>query len=411
MACRLMSGFVDSLKSGHWRPSGAPAIRRMIDALDQSDHELRLVFSRGLATGVERQEIAGLANRRISLAGLTTPVDILIPHVAGPRRIAQYIQEFARAWALWREARRFRPDLIYVDRSNVVSGAVLARLTQTPVFLRVLGVPPDLHAMLDSKRFGARLLRWAYRAPFAFVCCSRDGSAGESWMARALDPNVPREIILNGVERPATSEVPAKTSVQLPEGRMIVVHLGRVEALKGCDFFVDAILSLPEEYRSRMHALVVGSGSLLEALTEQVAQAGAEENFTFTGAVPNDEIGELLAACDVYVSLNLQGQLTNTNLEAMAAGLCLILRRVTPDNVPDPELAAILPEEAVIDIAMTANPSDLAAVLKDLIDDPERRLRQAERVSEAAAANLWSWQSRIAHETATLDRIAMPTGT
>ena len=97
--------------------------------------------------------------------------------------------------------RRFKPDLIYVDHANFLSAAIFSRLLHTPVVYRLMGVYPAMRAALSSRRLSQRVLRWAYRSPFALVICTQDGSGVEPWLDQALHHGIRRAVLLNGVSR------------------------------------------------------------------------------------------------------------------------------------------------------------------------------------------------------------------
>lgn len=403
LVCRLMTGFEQSVLSRAWNPSGAPAIRHLIEALDRSDDALDLIMTRVSAESTLRSELQALNGKVIALTGLRTPVRILFSSPGRLGRATVYLRDLLHAWKIWQHVRRTTPDVVYVDRSNVLVGAVLSRLTRVPVVLRMLGVPPDLWAIIDGKRPAERLLRWAYRAPFARVVGSMDGSGSEAWMRRALDPSVSRRILLNGVDWDSPARLPAWLG-HLPPGKVIVTLLGRVESLKGSDFFVDALLALPPQAREKIHALIVGDGALLADLKRRVSAAGAASMTTFTGALPHSEARSVLAASHIYVSLNRQGHISNASLEAMAAGLCVVVQR--NQGASDPEFDSLIAPDAYIALDQNDGPEKLADVLAKLADDPARRAQLVAALAASVKGKLLSWEQRTQVEIRTLQAIA-----
>ena len=117
---------------------------------------------------------------------------------------------------LWCLAQQFRPDLVYLDRANIWSASVLSRFSSIPVVLRVMGITPGMHGTIGNQRLDYRILRWAYRAPFAAVICTQDGSGGEVWLNRILRRSTPRFLLLNGVNYERMSEEPPTPLDSLP---------------------------------------------------------------------------------------------------------------------------------------------------------------------------------------------------
>ena len=160
-------------------------------------------------------------------------------------------REIAHLWRVLTRLRKLRPDVVYFDRSNWFIAAFIARFTSTKVVFRLLGVPPDLNHIFSSWRPFNILLRWAFRSPFNHVVCSMDGSGGEQWMEAALLKDVPRSLLLNGVEPNALARLRyAKPDPQT--GPLKLVFLGRIEAIKGIGLFIEALFDWPPEQRKRI---------------------------------------------------------------------------------------------------------------------------------------------------------------
>src|SRR3990167_6639925 len=115
-----------------------------------------------------------------------------------------YFSEFRHLIEIFRVIRNFRPDVLYVDRSNILIAAFVARFTKIPVVLRLYGVTPAMYDLLDVNSPSHYLYRWCYRSPFKLVIVTRDGSAAKKWINRALRKDTKYEILVNGVDVPDT---------------------------------------------------------------------------------------------------------------------------------------------------------------------------------------------------------------
>ncbi len=406
LVCRLMSGFTDSLHDKVWRPTGTPAIRHLIGSLDQSDHDIDLVFTRAFNSRREDAPIHALRGQGIRLEGLRMPVSFFAEGPGPFGRFGFYVREIMHATRLWLRSRRTRPDVIYADRSNILTAAVLARWGAAPVVLRLLGVPPDLHHIFDNMHPARMLLRWAYRSPFALVVSTREGSGSDRWLEKALNSTTPREVLLNGVQKPVACGARPAFLEQIPRDRMIVTFLGRIEAIKGAEFFVDALLALPPDARSKIQALIVGDGSQERALREKVAACGNPDGITFTGALAPQDVMHVLIDTHVYVSLNRQGHLSNATLEALAAGVCLVMQRIKPSTESDTEFEEIVPIDEIVAIDRGAPPEELARVLTRLAESPEEREALAAGLHGLVKPKLVSWDERIAYEIGKIEDIS-----
>ena len=398
IACRLMSGFVDSVRSGRWQPSGSPAIYRLFHELLDRGVDLHLVFTAKDAGFDFVGDWPERRNRAVDIEGLAAPVTVLAGTAGMAKTFGRWrghLSDLRQTWRIWREVRRLRPDVLYVDRANILAGALVARLTGTRVVLRVLGVTPAMKEMAVSAAPSHRLNRWAYRSPFALVIGTDEGSGTELWLDRMLRSGVACEVRLNGVD-----PLPAAASSAMPatgDATLRVALVGRLDALKRCDEVIEAVLAMSSEAQQRLKLHIAGAGDRLDALRQRVAAAGAENSVIFHGAVPHAQVADILRQSDLYISLNRQGNLSNANLEALSAGLGFILPE--PDPVAGTDAATIetIPADAAIRLPNDALVPALTATLERLTCEPTH-VAALGAAALRAAAHLPTWQQRMAWE-------------
>ncbi|MDO5511798.1 glycosyltransferase family 4 protein [Corynebacterium sp.] len=130
-----------------------------------------------------------------------------------------------------------------------------------------------------------------------------------------------------------------------------IVFLGRLdEPRKGLDILLDAVARLDREVR----VTVIGGGRPRDV-------AGVE----FLGRVSEEEKAAVLGRADIYVAPNTGGESFGIVLvEAMAAGCAVV--------ASDLEAFAAVGQDAAV-YFRTGSATDLAAQLRGLIDDPQRR--------------------------------------
>jgi glycosyltransferase involved in cell wall biosynthesis len=115
------------------------------------------------------------------------------------------------------------------------------------------------------------------------------------------------------------------------------------------------------------------------------------------GARPPGEIPDWLACADVFVLPSLYEGMSLAVMEAMAAGLPVVVTRVsgTGELVPDPSYGRVVtPGDA----------GELAGAIAWLLDDPERRRRIGLRAR--AHARSFSWDACFARTAALLREVA-----
>ncbi len=385
MITRLMSGFVSSIKKGRWEPEGTPAIYRMIDILDK-EQQLNIIFTLKHREAIDPKYL----NRYLSIKGLFAKIKILsgpdtLPSLLGRLRI--YISELCQCWHVYWYVKKNQPDLVYIDRANILLAATIARFSPVRVYLRLLGVPPSLQIMRSRPALPHYLYRWAYRSPFQMVLCSRDGSPGQSWMQHTLNPRTPRRCWVNGVDLVAQHSRYISPPVR-------IVLMGRLNYLKRIDQVVDAILNLPDTYLDKIHVDVVGQGELFETIEKKINN---DRRFKLHGVLPHSKILSLLLQNDILISLNTHGNLTNTVLEAVRCGLCLIVPKADRKTGIDVETHQFIPENAIISLGQEALLSNLTKQLQSLIDQPGLILHYQRQIRQLAQ-KIDTWDQRIKRE-------------
>jgi len=395
--CRTFTGFTESVLAGRWRPAGAPTIYKMIEALDRGPHQPRFMFT---AHGADRtvNEIAG---REIRIDGLRHAVLVSGGETHLPRwlgRLRPHFADLLHWFAIFREYRRFRPDIVYVDRMNAVAGALLARLLGARVVLRIMGIYPDMWDIHHTRRPSAMLQKWAFRQNFTYAICTNDGTDGTAWMKASLASVTPRVSLLNGVQLASPDGKLVAELRSRFQGRMLVLFVGRFEPYKGCEEFVDAMLALRATHRDRIHGVMVGTGSLSQTLARKIENSGASDCITLLGSVPHQDIGALLQVADVYVSLNKLGNMSNANLEAMRTGLCMIVPEPDEATGADRALVELLPADAAIRLPRADLVNALVRELIALEAAPNLRASMVQAVQRHAASRIWDWDERIARE-------------
>ncbi|MGE0613627.1 MAG: glycosyltransferase [Hyphomicrobiales bacterium] len=404
---RVFSGLESSLRSGRWAPTGVPTIYKMIEALDKSRHEVRFLFCEPSGRGETAELPRGKGEHRID--GLDSPVKVLC-RGAGKvpiPRVGDKLSAIARLRGIGREIERFDPDLVYVDRSNVLAGALAARRYRKPVLLRVMGIYPSMWEILKGRSAAAALQRWAFRSPFAFAVCTQDGTGGEAWMNAALLPQVARRMMLNGVD-PVEKEISTDLAALagLPGDKLIVLFVGRLEDIKGWREFTEGVLAAKPQTRSRIHALMIGTGADKAERDAMIAASGAASLFTCIDRLPHRDMQAAHNRAQVYVSLNKLGNLSNANLECYRSGLCTVMPESDRATGADVDTDRLIPAAAAIRLPRARMASALGEVLDRLAARPDEIAARSKAMAEASRRFLVPWDRRIADEMRLLEGLA-----
>ena len=143
---------------------------------------------------------------------------------------------------------------------------------------------------------------------------------------------------------------------------------------------IDALILLKEE-GLKFEMTFVGDGSLLGELTQRVKEVGLDDSVSFAGRVDNDNLPEILARHDVYLSASLWDGASLSLLEAMATGLLPIVSDIKANS-------AWLEHNTDGLLHKVSDPDDLAKCILQLCSHPKLAAgaaqRNRERVVESA---------------------------
>ena len=117
-------------------------------------------------------------------------------------------------------------------------------------------------------------------------------------------------------------------AMQYPEsiGSRMVTFVGRITHQKGPRYFVEAARKVLDKFPDT-HFAIVGSGDLLPQTIDRVAQLKMSKNFHFTGFLNNELINRIWMMSNVYVMPSVSEPFGITPLEAMQAGVPVIISK------------------------------------------------------------------------------------
>lgn len=390
---RLFAGLKSSILARAWKPSGVPAFYRLVEDFN-SDPDA------ALTTVLVCNDPDPRFTRTIRVDMPETGPVMVLPwraptggHIGKLDRLCTAIEQTLRI--LW-IAQRNRFDLIYATYALIAPAGLLARFTRQPVVLRLMGIFPHHRAVAAGKH---RLLGWLLRSPFAHVFCTEDGSDPARMLPRLLKPGVPWSVRLNGCD---VTGGPARDPGRIPK----ILFVGRLENYKGCTHFMDAALALLKAKPGSAKFELIGDGPLKDILQYRIDEAHLASDIRLRGSLPHDDVTAALQSADIYVSVNLNGNLSNANLEALAAGLCMVVptsdHRVPLDTATD----EILPADVVLRYDRNDLTSSLTALLMELVSDPARIKRLRSATESLGQRLLRRWTDCVAEDKRILYAIA-----
>jgi len=384
--CYLPSGLKQSITTKKWQPSGAPTMYKLIEALDTKGSNNFYMISTDSSIEAGQHKISGL----------NTPINIIkTPNWPAPKRLQHYLNTLYLLFKLHKICRNAKPNLIYLDRSNIFLAAIFAHISTTPIFLRIMGITTDMQHVISGKSIFCRLMRIAYKAPFKFVLCTQDGSGGRLWLNKMLNHKTPRQVLLNGVDLPKSSKEDSHLKKIFPKNKVTILMLGRLEKFKGPDLLLKAVNNLSSSYKEKIHIIIAGEGSQLQNLKQYSKKHQLNKIISFTGNIPHNKVHTLYDLADIYVSLNTQGNLSNANLEAFSSNLCSIIPEPNPTLEIDTYTQELFPDNTTIRIPHQNQIKKLTETFEHLVDNPKTITKRAKALTAAANKHITNWNERI----------------
>jgi len=148
-----------------------------------------------------------------------------------------------------------------------------------------------------------------------------------------IAPAIMSDLVKLGIDRPRITHIPngikigepIRRSQFAPTRRMI--WTGRVTVQKGIDILLNALANVVVTGRE-FTLEIIGKGSEMDSLLKQCRQLGLQVRVRFTGALANEAVRAKLAEADVFVLPSRYEGMSNAALEAMEAGVPVLVTRV-----------------------------------------------------------------------------------
>ena len=285
-----------------------------------------------------------------------------------PRRIAQDVRNFA-------------PNVIHVSAPDWL-GTGAQRLAGE------MGVPivASMHTRFETYLdfYGLRGLRqWAVNRQRDFYCASDrvlvpNGASKKD--LRAMGVPVERiGIWSRGVEHdvfsPARRDLAWRRTLGYSNDDVVLLFFGRLVREKGIATFVRTIAELRRRELA-VRPLIVGDGPARAEMEAQVGEA------VFLGHLDGADLGRAVASADILLNPSLTEAFGNVNLEAMAAGICVVSASVGS--------ASAIIAHGKDGLLIDPDPGSFADAIERLASDRIARKRIGQNAIATAQCYQWS---------------------
>jgi len=301
-------------------------------------------------------------------------------------------------WRLLRLLRRLRPDILHTR--NLAALEVQALGVFLPGTRRVHGEHGRDIFDLDGKNRKYTWFRKCMRLMVGhYIAVSRDL---ESWLVSSIGVSRKRvSQIYNGVDADSFSGGEAKTVFPdgfLPSDKLPVIigTVGRLAEVKDQALILKAIDILLRDFpRDSLRCVIVGEGPMRSELESTIEKLGLNDVVWLAGE--SDNVAGFLNAMDIFVLPSLGEGISNTVLEAMAAGLPVVASDVggNPELVEHDKTGLCFP---------VGDEIQFAGCLSTLISNPERR-RNMGHVARQRTERDFDWNRTVASYLSVYDYV------
>jgi 1,2-diacylglycerol 3-alpha-glucosyltransferase len=222
-------------------------------------------------------------------------------------------------------------DLVHIQSPFMVGlwGLLGAREAGLPAITSYHTYLPDLvpYVVPPGLRRVARVAVWRSTASF-FARCNAVLAPSPSCAAELLR-HIPPEKVPNLKVQPNGVDVerfhprwrsPTVRAALAPEGRKVLLSVGRLAREKDLPFVLDAFLRARQSDPDLL-LCIGGKGPDFPRIRRRAARLGLDPHVRYLGFVPDEELGALYASADAFVSASQFETQGMTAVEAMASGL------------------------------------------------------------------------------------------
>jgi glycosyltransferase involved in cell wall biosynthesis len=185
------------------------------------------------------------------------------------------------------------------------------------------------------------------------------------------------ELVYNGVEPDgAEPDETLRAELGIPNGAPLLGEIARLCDVKGQRELIEALPAIPDARLVLFGRDLEQGGAFQDGLERDAERLGVRDRVVFAGH--RDDAAQRLGELDLFVLPSWTEGLPLVVLEAMARRRAVVATPVggTPEVVADGETGVLVPPR---------DPEALAAAIRELLADPERRRRMGEAGYRRAA--------------------------
>ena len=131
---------------------------------------------------------------------------------------------------------------------------------------------------------------------------------------------LPIGVDIDSVEKFLQAGRVSRQDLGLGDDDFVLISANRLEEIKGINYLVEAFLLVKQKVAAAK-LILIGTGSLEQAILSQIAEYGLSDSVVHMKNVPEDMLYRYYAISDLYVSPSLESGSVQSIVEGMACGL------------------------------------------------------------------------------------------
>ena len=338
--------------------AGQPLVAHIIDSLQVGGAQKLLVtMAEVLYKHGDALSVMSLDDRQSPIQDQLQALDVPVFNCGGRNKLF----DPGRVLRIARYLRQKRFDVVHTHLTHAnILGTVAGRLAGAPVVASLHNTQLDRRQHSPFKEFlEITALRFGAQRVIAV------GHVVEE-AYRPYFGDKPIAIVPNAVSPISALSPAARTAIRAAlvgdPARPLLIAVGRLTPQKGYPDLLAAVDVLRRTYPA-VALIIAGEGRLESEVQQQIGSMGLTDHVFLLGR--RDDVPDLLAASDVYVSASLWEGLSVATLEAMAAGLPVVATQV--GEVPRMVVAG------AGTIVAPQDPEALAQALASFLESPAKR--------------------------------------
>lgn len=298
------------------------------------------------------------------------------PDSAGAAELLDYLRKAAKAADRIVSAEHFDVCLCFFG----IPGGVLARNLRRKYGLKYIvrmgggDIPGFQERFRVLYRMTEPELRLIWRDAEALVC----NSSGLKELAEEFCSRYPIQVIPNGVDAEKFHPKECVDSSAKTD-RVELLTVCRLIPRKGIQDLIPALKNIEEKTGRKIRWTIAGDGPYRDHLESLAIENGTLDRIVFAGHKDREEISKLCRKADIFVFPSHKEGMPNAVLEAMAAGLPVVMRK-------DCQGAA----ELISDNG-AASERSIAETLSEVIAMGPDRWKEMGQASRRIAAESYAW--------------------